>query len=180
MEILTREESTKYVGQTVTFQPQEITEIKNSIRAAWATLFFYTQELASKIALSSTSGSLIRHGDHFKLFNRRSAKCSASSYKQKRKYKKKTQDKNESKVIEEVGKPENEKDGEEERESNGSPKVKLVMETAQTPMKDADEEIDTAEIGEQDWIEHMKRSTDEAVERMKTAKSNADSKHTEE
>ena len=59
-------------------------------------------------------------------------------------------------------------------------KMKLMMETAQTPMKDTDEETDTAEIEEEDWIEHMKRSTDEAMERMKTAESNADSKHTEE
>ena len=37
-------------------------------------------------------------------------------------------------------------------------------------MNDTDEEIDTAEIEEEDWIEYMKRSTDEAMERMKTAK----------
>ena len=37
-------------------------------------------------------------------------------------------------------------------------------------MNDTDEEIDTAEIEEQDWIEYMKRSTDEAMVRMKTAK----------
>ena len=36
-------------------------------------------------------------------------------------------------------------------------------------MNDTDEEIDTAEI-EEDWIEYMKRSTEEAMERMKTAK----------
>ena len=32
------------------------------------------------------------------------------------------------------------------------------------------EEIDTAEIEEEDWIEYVKRSTDEAMERMKKAK----------
>ena len=37
-------------------------------------------------------------------------------------------------------------------------------------MNDTDEEIDTAEIEEEDWIEYMKRSTDEVMERMKTAK----------
>ena len=47
-------------------------------------------------------------------------------------------------------------------------------------MNDTDEEIETAEIEEEDWIDHMKRSTDEAMERMKAAKSNAGSKHTEE
>ena len=37
-------------------------------------------------------------------------------------------------------------------------------------MNDTDEEIDTAEIEEEDWIDYMKRSTDEAMESMKTAK----------
>ena len=36
-------------------------------------------------------------------------------------------------------------------------------------MNDSDEHIDTAEIEEEDWIDYMKRSTDEARERMKTA-----------
>ena len=34
VEILTREESTKYLGQLITFQQQETTEIRNRIRAA--------------------------------------------------------------------------------------------------------------------------------------------------
>ena len=37
-------------------------------------------------------------------------------------------------------------------------------------MNETDEEIDTAEIEEEDWIDCMKRSTDEAMELMKTAK----------
>ena len=37
-------------------------------------------------------------------------------------------------------------------------------------MNDTDEEIDTTEIEEEDWIEYMKRSTEEAMERMRTAK----------
>ena len=36
VEILTKEESTNYLGQAITFQQQETTEIKNRIRAAWA------------------------------------------------------------------------------------------------------------------------------------------------
>ena len=48
-------------------------------------------------------------------------------------------------------------------------------------MNDTDEKIDTAVIEEEDWIEHMKRSTGEAIERMKKLrKSNAGSKLTEE
>ena len=48
IEILTRGESTKYLGQMITFLQQETTEIKNRIRAAWATLHKYRQELTSK------------------------------------------------------------------------------------------------------------------------------------
>ena len=35
---------------------------------------------------------------------------------------------------------------------------------------DTDEEIDTTAIEEEEWIEYMKRSTDEAIEKMKNAK----------
>ena len=57
VEIVTKEESTKYLGQMVTFQQQETTEIKNRIRAAWATFYKYKQELTSK-------SYLLRHGGH--------------------------------------------------------------------------------------------------------------------
>ena len=46
IEILTRGESVRYLGQTITFLQQETTEIKKRIRAAWAT--FHRQELTSK------------------------------------------------------------------------------------------------------------------------------------
>ena len=35
---------------------------------------------------------------------------------------------------------------------------------------DTDEEIDTTEIEEENWIEYITRSTDEAMEKMETAK----------
>ena len=47
-EILTRSESVKYLGQLITFQQQETTEIKNRIRTAWATFHKYRLELTSK------------------------------------------------------------------------------------------------------------------------------------
>ena len=95
------------------------------------------------------------------------------------KYKTKTQGRNENKVME-VGKPDKEKDGEEEKENNGSSEDETDDGNSSTTdrdqdsdisfMNDTDEEIDTAEIEEEDWIEYIKRSTDEAMERMKTAK----------
>ena len=48
IEILTRSESVRHLGQLITFQQQETTEIKNRIRAAWATFHKYRQELTSK------------------------------------------------------------------------------------------------------------------------------------
>ena len=48
IEILTRNESVKYLGKKISFHHQETTEIKNRIRAAWATFRKYRQELTSK------------------------------------------------------------------------------------------------------------------------------------
>ena len=48
VEILTRGESVRYLGQMITFGLQETTEITNRIRAAWATFHKYRQELTSK------------------------------------------------------------------------------------------------------------------------------------
>ena len=47
-------------------------------------------------------------------------------------------------------------------------------------MNDTDAESATAEIEEEEWIEDMKRSTALPIKRMKSAKSDAGSKHTEE
>ena len=48
IEILTRIESVKLLGETVLFYQQETTEIKNRIRSAWSTFRKYRQELTSK------------------------------------------------------------------------------------------------------------------------------------
>ena len=62
VEMLTKE-STKYLGQTNTFQQQKTTEIKNRIRAAWAT-FWKKTEVDIEIVSPSASSSLIRHSGH--------------------------------------------------------------------------------------------------------------------
>ena len=48
VEKLTRGESVRYLGHRITFLQQETTEIRNRIRAAWATFHKYRQELTSK------------------------------------------------------------------------------------------------------------------------------------
>ena len=47
IEILTKNESVKYLGQRISFHQQETLEIKSRIRAAWATFHKYRQELTS-------------------------------------------------------------------------------------------------------------------------------------
>ena len=65
VEMLTKEESTKYLGQMVTFQEQETTEIKNRrIMAAWATFYKKQTRVDLNILPFSAPASLIRHGDH--------------------------------------------------------------------------------------------------------------------
>ena len=48
VEILLAWESAKYLGQMVTFQQQETAEIKNRLRAAWASFYKYKQALRSR------------------------------------------------------------------------------------------------------------------------------------
>ena len=55
IEILTRNESVKYLGQRISFYQQETTEIKSRIRAAWSTFPKYT---ISSSASSSIDTSL--------------------------------------------------------------------------------------------------------------------------
>ena len=53
IEILAKNESVKYLGQRISFHQQETLEIKNRIRAAWATFHKYRQELTSKNTCSN-------------------------------------------------------------------------------------------------------------------------------
>ena len=53
IEILTKNESVKYLGQRISFHQQETWEIKSRIRVAWATLHKYRQELTSKTTCSN-------------------------------------------------------------------------------------------------------------------------------
>ena len=48
VEVLPVKGCAKYLGHTITFQQQETTEIKNRIRAVWASFHKFKQELKSK------------------------------------------------------------------------------------------------------------------------------------
>ena len=104
--ILTKEESTKYLGQIVTFQQQ--------IRAAWASFYKYTQELTSKshrlrhrrrlfdmvifATMNYASGTWTLSKENERMVQSTRRKMLRLIIQTKRKYKKKTQDKNEEKV----------------------------------------------------------------------------------
>ena len=83
-------------------------------------------------------------------------------------------------MTEEVGKQDDEEEEETEKGNNGnsedetdngnSSNADSDQDSDISFMNDTDEEIDTAEIEEEDWIEYIKRSTDEAMQRMETTK----------
>ena len=65
---------------------------------------------------------------------------------------------------------ENQGRSEDETEDGHSSDTNCDQDSDISFMNNTDEEIDTADTEEEDWIEYMKRSTEEAMERMKTAK----------
>ena len=126
---LTRGESTKYLGHMVTFQQQEMTDIKNRIRAAWATLYKYKQELTSK-------SYLLRHPlRSFDMVVTPTMNYASGTWTLSQEHERMIQ-------------------------STQRKMLRLIMQTKRK----------YTEIEAEDWIEHMKRSTDEDMERMKTVK----------
>ena len=85
--------------------------------------------------MNHASGTWTLTKEHERMIHRRSAKCFASSYKRKENAKK-TQSKDENKVIEEVGKPENEKDGKEDKDKlkTGTAQTQTAIRTATPPL----------------------------------------------
>ena len=83
-------------------------------------------------------------------------------------------------MAEEVGKQDDEEEEETDKGKNGNSEDETDDGNSSNAdsdqdsdiffMNDTDEEIDTAEIEEEDWIEYIKRSTDEAMQTMETAK----------
>ena len=97
-----------------------------------------------------------------------------------RKYKKRTQSSKEGKEPENDKQPESEKGDDEEGKESHSSEDESEEEVTPTRICDqdsddsfangTDEEIDTAEIEQEDWIKYIKRSTLGAEERMNAAK----------
>ena len=150
-----------------------------------------------KILASSATASLIRHGDHpndeLRIRNMDTLKRTRKNdsidaaqnapphHTNKKKIQEEDSEKMKRKWKRELGSTEKEKDGEERKENHGSSEDETADGNSSNTdrdqdndisfMKDTDVEIDTADIEEEEeWIERVKRSTDEAMERMITAK----------
>ena len=118
--------------------------------------------------LSYASGTWTLSREHERMTRSTQRKMLRLIVQTRRKYKKKTQTRK------------NEKDGEDEKVNHRSPDGEAAEGSSSNTdcdqdsdvsiMKDTDEEIDTAEIEEEECIEFMKRSTATAIERMKAVK----------
>ena len=139
IEILTRSESVRYFGQLITFQHQETTEIKNRIRTAWATFHKYRQELTS-------NNYLLKH--RLRLFDA----AITPTIQTERRYKKIA--KHKVKNSEDI----NDIDSSctnEESEDRKSDTSHNDQDSDVSFEIDHDEEIDAAEIEEEEWVEYI-------------------------
>ena len=186
IEILTRNESVKYLGQRISFYQQETIEIKSRIRAAWATFHKYRQELTSKnymlkhrlrlfdATVSPTicyaAGTWAPNKEHERMIQSTQRKMLRLIIQTKRKYKK--IEKQDIEPKEENGKVDiTEMCSTDDESGDGqSTKSQDDVDSEVTFEDDPDEEMDTTAIEEEDWIEYIKRSTVDALDKMERAK----------
>ena len=170
IEILTRSESVRYLGQLITFQHQETTEIKNRIRTAWATFHKYRQELTSKnyllkhrlrlfdAAITPTicyaSGTWATTKEHETMSQSAQRKMLLLIIKTKRRHRKIA--KHKVKNSEDINDIDSSctNDESEDRKSDTSHNDQDSDVSSEI---DNDEEIDAAEIEEEEWVEYIKK-----------------------
>ena len=167
----------------ITFQQQETTEIRNRIRAAWATFHKYRQELTSRKYLlkhrlplfdavitptmSYASGTWALTREHESMIQSTQRKMLRFIIQTKRRYKK---------IVERKDETNNKKDtndlgsADDESEDGQSSNTHNDQDREISFEKDTDEETDTTVIEDEDWIEYITRSTDEAMEKIENAK----------
>ena len=174
------------MGQRISFYQQETIEIKSVIRAAWATFDKYRQELTSKNymlkhrqrLLDATVSPTICHAagtwapnkEHERMIQSTQRKMLRLIIQTKRKYKKiekqdiGTREENEEIDINEVCSTNDESGDGQSTTTQDDVDSEVSFED------DADDEIDTTLIEEEDWIEYIKRSTEDAMAKMAHAK----------
>ena len=171
IEILTRNESVKYLGQRISFYQQETIEIKSRIRAAWATFHKYRQELTSKnymlkhrlrlfdATVSQTicyaAGTWTPNKKHERMIQSTQRKMLRLIIHTKRKYKK--IDKQDIDPKEQIGKVDvTEMCSTDDESGDGqSTKSQDDVDIEVTFEDDPDEEMDTTAIEEEDWIDYI-------------------------
>ena len=185
IEILTRNQNVKYLGQRISFYQQETTEIKSRIRAAWATFHKYRQELTSTnymlkrrlrlvdATVSPTAcyaaGKWAPNKEHERMIQSTQRKMLRLIIQKKWKYKKiekqeigPKEENGKVDIIEMCSTDDESGDGQSTRTQND-------VDSEVSFEDDADEEIDTTVI-EEDWMAYIKRSTEDAMEKMERAK----------
>ena len=183
IEIRIRSESVRYLGQLITFQHQETTEIKNRIRTACARFHKYRQELTSKnyllkhrlrlfdAAITPTichpSGTWAPTKEHERMLQSAQRKMLRLIIQTKRRYEKIA--KHKVKNSEDINDIDSNctNDESEDRKSDASHNDQDSDVSFEI---DNDEEIDAAEIEEEEWVEYIKRSTIQAMKKMENEK----------
>ena len=162
VEILSACESAKCLGQTVTFQQQEIAEIKNRIRAAWASFYRSKQEVTSRsyflphrlrffnMVITPTrcyaSGTCTLSKDHDRMIRSTQRKMLRVIVHTNRKYKNKTRPSRNDE--DEEDKSANHRGSDEQIAKCSSSNTDFDQDSDISFMKDTDEEIYTGEIEE--------------------------------
>ena len=186
IEILAKNESVKYLGQRISFHQQETLEIKSRIRAAWTTFHKYRQELTSKKymlklrlrlfdatvspTLCYAAGTWTPSREHERMIQSTQRKMLRLIIQTKRKYKKIEKQVIEHKV-EEGNDDKTENCSTDDESGDGqSTKSEDDVDSGVTFDEDSDKDIDTVEIEEEDWIDYIRRSTADAIDKMEHAK----------
>ena len=183
IEILTKRESVKYLGQRICFHDQETMEIKSRIRAAWATFHKYRQELTSKKyllkyrlrlfdatvspTLCYAAGTWSPSREHERMIQSTQRKMLRLIIQTKRKYKKIERKKGIDHMIEEENEDRTDNCSTDDKSGDDlSTNSEDDVDSGATFEEDSEKDIDTAEIEEEDWFDYMRRSTAEAVDKM--------------
>ena len=182
IEILGKTASARYLGQKITFEDQETEEIKNRLKAAWAAFHKYLQELTSKdyrlchrlrlfnmvvtptMTYASSTWTLTQK--HEKMIKTTQQKMLRLIVQTKRRYKsKKNENGQKRRGHRKSGKKEEGDTTDKETNEGSEQDSKKDQDSDVSFQEDADEEIDATE-NEGDWIDYIKRSTNEAEEHM--------------
>ena len=186
IEILAKNESVKYLGQRISFHQQETLEIKSRIRAAWATFHKYRQELTSKKymlklrlrlfdatvspTLSYAAGTWTPSREHERMIQSTQRKMLRLIIQTKRKYKKIEKHFMEQKDVEGIADKTENCSTDDESGDGQSTKSEDDVDSGVSFDEDSEKDIDTIEIEEEDWIDYIRRSTADAIDKMEHAR----------